>query len=113
MELEGIIKKYIDAAIKHGEETEKGNYRLVNKQYDILARCYNELKLSGEIGINELKKLLEHPNDYVRLWASAHIIVIDPIKAKIALLDLSKRPGYLGFDAKMTLSEWEKGNLKF
>lgn len=113
MNTDDIIRKFIKAAIKHGEATETGKYRQTNKQYDILVKCYNDLKSFGENGMIELTKLLEHPNDYVRLWAARYTLIVEPEKSKQTLLELTKRSGFLGFDAKMILSEWEKGNLKF
>lgn len=44
MKTEDIIRKFIEAAIKHGEATETGKYRQTNKQYDILVKCYHDFK---------------------------------------------------------------------
>lgn len=113
--IDKLLQIYVDASIKHGEGTETGNYKLANKSHSILQKTYQELK-NLDNGKAELLKLLDHPNDSVRLWASWHILDVYPNEAKEVLLEISKKVKELpliSFSAKMTLSEWEKGNLKF
>lgn len=109
--IEKNIESYINAAIKHGEFTEEGDYKQANKQYKIIQSNLNVLKASEE-GINQLKGLMEHQSDYVRLWASSHLLSVEEKKARRVLSELAKKPGFLGLTAQTTLDEWSKGNLK-
>lgn len=105
------IESYINAAIKHGECTEEGDYKQANKQYKIIQRSLNELKVS-EKGVTQLKDLMEHQSDYVKLWSSTHLLSVEEKKSRQVLMELARKPGFLGLTAQTTLDEWTKGNLK-
>lgn len=111
-----IIETYIVAAITYGEETEEGNYKVVNREYRKLTKIYRKMETDLDIAQQILEKLLIHPNDHVRLWAAAHALGLNLyVNQSIEILeDVSKRPKFLGFDAKMTLEVWrEQGKLSF
>lgn len=109
-DIEKLKKMFIIAAIKHGEGTEQGNYKLANKQYKIIEKSIDELK-NIENGIEEFEELLEHEDDYVKLWCARYLIESRNMKAKRTLLALINKPGFLGLTAKLTLDEWDKGNI--
>ncbi len=110
--IETLLEKYIEAAIKHGQASEEGDYKTANKQYSVLDKIYNTLKKNDNL--NELLKLIDHSNDHVKLWASSHTLQIEPNIAKKILLKLREGPpSVVRLDAEMILEEWEKGNLKF
>jgi hypothetical protein len=67
----------------------------------------------GDIGQIQLIKLIGHESPFVKLWASTHGLRIDENKSVECLNRLSKEKGFLGFDAKMVLSEWKKGNISY
>ena len=108
-----LLNKYIEAAIQHGKATEEGDYKSANKAFKVLKKVYDELKANQDFGVQKLSNLLNHEEEYVRLWASSHTLQVDTEKAKKTLIELTKKTGFLAFNAKMTLEEWEKGNLKF
>ncbi|WP_055666125.1 hypothetical protein [Desnuesiella massiliensis] len=108
--IEKLVEEYINASIKHGKCTEDGDYKLANKQYIIIEKSITELKLM-EKGIDELENLLEHQSDYVKLWSARYLLLDKEVKAKQTLLSLTKKPGFLGFTAQITLDEWSKGNI--
>lgn len=110
-DIEKIIKEYIKAATKHGEATEEGKHSLANKQYRIIEKNIDRLK-SIENGINKLENLLEHQSDYVKLWSARYLLFSQEEKAKGTLLQLTNKSGFLGFTAKITLDEWDKGNIR-
>ena len=103
------------AAIAHGEATNEGNYKEINKQYNILRKIYILFKNNQGLALRELPQLISHENIYVKLWASAHALAlnINVSDAEKSLETISKRTDVIGFEAKMTLKEWQKGNLKF
>src|SRR5579862_5536994 len=97
--LKQLINKYIEATIKHGEATNAGNHKIVNKQYSIIKKIYNELKSNKDVGLTPLTNLLEYPNNYVRLWAAAHTLSFTPEKAEQVLMEISQKSGFLGLNA--------------
>ncbi|SHI07736.1 DUF2019 domain-containing protein [Clostridium grantii] len=109
-DIEKIIQEYTEAAIKYGNATEEGKYKIVNNQYKIIEKNIDKLK-SIENGINKLENLLEHQSDYVKLWSARYLLYLKEQKAKETLLILIQKSGVIGFDAKMTLEEWGKGNI--
>ncbi len=112
--LDKLINKYIEAAILQGKATNEAKSKTGNQQYTIISKIYHQLKNDPEVGLLPLVKLLNHSNDYVKLWAAAQTLSIEPKKAEKVLLELSEKPRFLGYNAKMTLEEWrKKGELKF
>ncbi len=111
--LDKLINKYIEAAILQGKATNEAKSKTGNQQYTIISKIYHQLKNDPEVGLLPLVKLLNHSNDYVRLWAAAHTLSINPEKAEKVLMELSDKKPFWGFNAKMTLQEWKKGSLNF
>ena len=106
-----IVLDYLEAAIKYGEQTQKNNSKKANKEYTKIKINYDILK--AENSLKELLPYLEHNEDYVKLWVSAHLLNIEEIKAMEVLERLSKKKEMIGFEAKMTLEQWKKGELTF
>jgi hypothetical protein len=113
MDKEKIVKNFINASIKQGESLEEGNWKVANRQYKIIEKSYHQLNELGKEGEKELVKLLDYNNDYVKLWSATYSLPIEEVKAKKILEILSNKTRGLGLTAKMTIEEWEKGNLKF
>lgn len=109
--VEKVIKTFVDAAVKHGECTNRGDYRTANKQYKIMFKSLQQLKVH-EDGIIQFKELMEHQSDYVRLWSSTHLLRVEEEKAKKHLKSLAKKSEIISLTAQTTLDEWEKGNLQ-
>lgn len=57
---EELVAAYLGAAAAHGEATESGDDKAANKQADIIARIYVELRERGEPDV--LLPLLEDEN---------------------------------------------------
>lgn len=111
--LEKILEEYLDACKKNGEYLDKGDSKTANKQFQILTKIRSDLISNEEYGLTKLLPYLEHSSEYVRLHTASILLPITPAEAKNVLLELSNKRGNVGFTAKMTLGEWEKGNLKF
>jgi len=112
-DLEKILEEYLSACIKNGKYLDKGDPKNANKQFRILVNIKTDLNSNQGYGLDKLLPYLEFPNEYVRLHTASIVIPIAPERAKDVLGELSQKRGNIGFTAKMTLSEWEKGNLKF
>ena len=111
--IEEIAISYTDAAIAHYESTINGDYKKANKAHDKVVKCYKELKSIGEEGLNAIVELLNHPNHAVQGWSATHSLFIKPERAKLVIMDIIKNGDvHNSFNAKMVLSEWEKGKLK-
>lgn len=107
------IQKFIEAAEKYGAAQLEGNSRLVNRQQEVLKKLYSILRESYSQHQSDIIQLLQNDSGYVRLKASVCLIPVAPEEAKQALIRLStEERGLLGFEAEMTLKEWEKGRLK-
>jgi hypothetical protein len=112
--LNEVIDEYIKAAMSHGEALAEGNSKKANSAYDLIEKNYNILRESMNDGLELLVGLLTHENNSVRLWAARHTLNYNSNLAEKVLSELGtlkKTP--VAFDARMVLSEWKKGNLKF
>lgn len=109
-------EKYVAAAVAHGMETEKGNHKEINKQYNKLTRIYRRMEKDKALGKEMTAKLLNHSSDFVRAWAAAHALglEVNVDKAVEVLEHIAKTKGLVRLDAEMTLQVWrEQGYLKF
>jgi hypothetical protein len=110
-QLEEIKNRYIDATTIHGGATLSGDYKLGNKQIDIINDAYNILHRTEE-GKKILKELMSYPNSGVQLWAATHSLPYVPEEAKKILNEIHSKNDLIGFSAGVTLKEWENGKLK-
>lgn len=104
------VRRYIDAAIAHGEAMENGDSVTANIQYDIVVAVFDELEAAGETKA-ALVGLLDHANPHVMGWAAMHLLRYEPERASEVLRTIARIGGAMGIDAKMVLDEWDKGNL--
>ena len=77
-----------------------------------LLLCRNALRETAE-GRAGLLSLVRDVEPSVRCWAAAHCLQWAPEVAKPTLEALRDSEGPFGFDAAMTLREYEKGRLSF
>lgn len=107
-----LVDEYL-SAIKHFEEASiSGDQKTAKKFYKVMDANFRKLRDSGRLG--ELIKFIDHENARVRLWVSTHLLVFNEKVARNSLEKLVKEESDLvGFDAEMTLQEWDKGNLTY
>jgi HEAT repeat protein len=111
--LEKILEEFVEACLKQEDSIKRGDSKTVNKQYRIIQGIRSDLKKNPHYGLEKLIPFLEHPSANVRLSVAFTLIPILPERAKEVLQALAAGRGTIAFNAEMTLSEWEKGNLKF
>ena len=111
--IERLTDAYHRAASAHGEATVAGDHKAANRNHDVLAAVYRELRARGASAQKTLLPLMQDPDDSVRCWAGSHCLEFAPEQAEPVLRALSESRGILAFNAKMTLREWRKGNLSF
>lgn len=112
-ELKKILSDYENACIKGEEAQEQGNSKTANKQQRIIQKIRKELKENEKYGLEKLLPYLEHESPFVRLKTAFSVIPIAPERAREVLIQLKEIRGLTGYSAETTLSEWEKGNIKF
>lgn len=109
-EIEELINEYIKVSVDRGEAIKKGNSKVANKCFDKINKII--LQLKSRNSLVELMPLLEYSNNYVRLDTACILISIYSEECKKTLQQLIDVGGMVGFTAKMTIQEWEKGNIR-
>lgn len=118
LNLDALVKEYIDCAIIHGEATLVGDYKRGNKAVKKLTKIYKLMELNTHLAIQMLDVLLNDDTINVKCWASAHALGlgINTSEAISILKEISTTDnlGILRFSAEMTLKVYnERGYLKF
>jgi hypothetical protein len=109
---EDLVAEYEAAAHSHGVATENGDYKIANKNADVVAKIYAELRSRGEREL--LLSLLVHESQGVRCWAGAHALDFAPQQGEPVLAVLAEdQRSLMAMSARVTLEEWRKGELKF
>lgn len=112
-DLPELLSLYERAAIAHGKASETGDYKTANKEYQIVAAVYRELRAQGVEKQKALLRFLNHSDAHVRVWAGAHALEFAPERGEAVLTEISQSTGIPALDAELTLEEWRKGNLRF
>ena len=108
-----LLAAYVEAATTHGVATDTGDYKAGNKASDLIAAIYAELRRRGEDAQRSLLPFLGHDDPGVRLWSASHALEFAPSEGEAVLRALIPVGRFLGLSAKTTLTEWEKGRLRF
>ncbi len=109
-DLENALTKFETAAENHEKASETGDYKTGNKNYKELIKAVNYLKAQNEILL--LSKFFDHSSVGVRIWAATYMLPIKEDEATKVLENIAKEDNFHAFTAKLTLQEWQKGNLK-
>ncbi len=109
-DLESALAKFEAAAENQVKATESGDYKTGNKNYDIIIDLMNFLKEQNKI--NVLSTYFNHPSIGVRMWAAVYMLSIQEKEAKSVLKKIAEESGINATMARITLEEWQKGNLK-
>jgi hypothetical protein len=99
-----------EAAAKHAEANENGDYKTGNKCYATIVKAMTFLKDHEDV--LALIKFLSHPSVGVRMWAATYLLPIKENDGIKVLEKIEKENNIHSFVAKTTLSEWRKGTLK-
>jgi len=104
------LSLFEEAAAKHGEATETGDYRTGNKCWGVIDQAIKFIKEQNET--SALSRFLDHRAVGVRLWAASYMLPINENEAIKVLEHISGQSGLNSLSARTTLSEWRKGSLK-
>ena len=109
-----LVAQYAAAAAAHGAASESCNSEEANKQADIVAKVYRQLRARGPEAQLGLLGLLEDPDPSVRCWAATHALEFAPERGEPVLRQLARgNPGFVRADASASLQVWREGKLRF
>jgi hypothetical protein len=106
-------ERYLAKVIEHGRCSESGDFRKGNAAYDAMTAALKELRQRADRGESPLLELLNHPNNWVKLAASTHLLPLRPELASEVLEKIASGPRTEArFGARIVLREWRSGKLK-
>ncbi len=111
-DLQDHIAIYVSNAVKHGEGTLSGDYKLANKSYDAKMKALKRILEFGNAGRDEILLLLNHDNDSVRTSAAAHSLGYNEELALETLEEVASGDDIISLNAEMVIKEWKGGRLK-
>jgi len=95
----------------HTYATENGNYKEANRAYDRIKEAVAFLDEQG--GRTELLSLIDSDDVGTRMWAAAHLLPTKFQDEGLRILDIiGMGSGITSSDARTTLQEWRRGNLR-
>jgi hypothetical protein len=107
-----LVRKYRDAAVRHGIANETADYRSGNKDAGLMLAIYKELAHRGLQSQTLLLPLLDDVDSSVKAWVATHALNFAAPAALATLKSLVSEGGLAGFNAEMVLKEWNKGRLR-
>jgi hypothetical protein len=108
-----FVARYVDAAERHGKSTERGTAMSANRAHDQLMEALRGLRAMPDRGEAGLLELISHQSDWVREWASTHLLPLAEARALATLEELTNaKSAFVRVNAKMVLREWRAGRLK-
>ncbi len=110
---ENFIQEYVNLIVECGKAQDEANSKKSNKIFDLKNIYVKEIKVNMNLYRNELIKLLNHENNYVKSEIAYLLLPCETEKAVAVLEVLSLERSLLGFSARMTLRLWKEGKLKY
>ena len=108
MSTDSLVEDFRIAAMEKGEEGGSLDHHLHKRMCD----AYAALMALGPPGKTAFESLLQDPSPTVRSWVAAQMLALGSKAALRVMRELSEQPGIAGFNASVTLSEYEAGRLK-
>jgi hypothetical protein len=109
--IDTIKNQYRALALAHGRATKAGDYKEANRNHDKLLALVPKIRACGQDGEAVLLALTEDSDEAVVCWSATHVLPFDEKRALAVLSELAKKPGPMGFNAKMVVQQWKKGEL--
>ena len=101
----------MESAKLHGQATENGNSKQANRAYDRLRVAVAYLDDEGRR--SDLLGLTNSEDASVKMWAATFLLPTKMVRDAVRILEMvGQEAGIIGFDARMTLQEWNRGNLR-
>ena len=109
-DIQTALNAFEEATIRHAEASENGDYKVANKNHDIVRNVVSFLKQNNKV--TELLKFYLHPIVAVRLAAATFLLPEFETESIRILEEIANGSGLESLDAEMVLQEWRNGNLK-
>ncbi|MBE5903809.1 MAG: DUF2019 domain-containing protein [Pseudobutyrivibrio sp.] len=110
-DVSNVVNDFVNASINNGIAQEEGNANQANKYYRVIEKRKKWLVDNNELCNAVFLELLNHENGYVRFHTACALLHVKNEEALSTLQSLAEKKGILGFSAKMTVSEYKKGNI--
>lgn len=105
------IDAIITSSKMHALATDKGDYKMANKNYSIVSKAYNYLKENGEI--NKLETLINYDDTSVKIAVASFLVKDSNPKAVLVLKEIaSKSIPHHSFAAQILLQQLKEGKYK-
>jgi len=111
--IDELVEIYKNAASAHRRASDVGDFRKGNKEFDVVAAVYRELRKRGESAQRALLPLLEDEDLGVKVSVAARAMEFAPELGQPILEMLSRERGTVGLNASMVLKVWREGTLRF
>lgn len=108
---EELVQQFIHGSISYAEGVLAANSKKANRSYHQIHEAAAKLRRADSLLV--LQSLLRSEHVSVKIWAATYLLPIVETEAKEALLEIKDSGSILAFDARMTLEQWESGNLKY
>src|SRR6266480_3958578 len=106
-DLQELLTEFRIAAMEKGDEGGPLDHVL----YERLRSAYRQVQALGEPARYAFAALLDDPAPTVRGWVAAVLLSQGDKRALRVLRALANHEGLVGFNASITLQEYEKGTL--
>jgi hypothetical protein len=109
-----LVSAFAKAAAEQAEFMAAFDPKRANSKFDQMAKLYGELRRRGSEAQRQLLALLESENPHIRLQAAIYTLDFEPeIAEKVITSIFRNETGSLRSEARMTLEQWRKGEIKF
>jgi hypothetical protein len=109
--VEKLKTEYREMAVAHGKATFSGDYKAANLSHDKIVALVPKIRVFGKEGEAALLALTQDHDEAVACWAATHALSFNEKQSLYVLENLAKKPGPMGFNAKMVVQQWKKGQL--
>lgn len=108
--IEQYLILFEEYSINKGEAMNTGGSKSANRYYNNIENIVGYLRESKRL--SQLSVFYNHPNAFVRLSAAAYLLSVFEKESLKVMKKISKENGIVSLNAKMTIREWENGNLR-
>jgi len=105
-----IISQIKQKASDYGRAVNSNDFKAADRFLDVLDNLYTRLR-EKDAHIETLESLLADESEGARLWSATRLLQFNSDIALKVLKDLCEMDAPIGYDAKMVISEFDKGNF--
>ena len=104
-DVSGLVREWADAVVKQEEAIFRGDTRGVRRHAGRITRSWKKIEALGDPALEEMCRLLEHPDPLVRIDAAVLLRHFKPDRARAVLVELAATDGR----AQRALRSWDSG----